>query len=193
MKWMYNDDQYYSLLVNPCGFVLLELMSDTLTSLSGVDLHQTHSRYCNKHAIKICFSCSWTSATSATHLTTWFLDPFQGKVEDLWSMPCQLKKPFKGSRRIMLLEGMREKRTQYRKVFHRRGVIDLPSKQMDTNFLPMWLPKKIDLFRSTFLSTQSFSIFTPSISECLGSISIPRRMATTSHQWGCPEPSATLI
>ena len=31
LKWYSGGKQYYSILTNPCGFVLIELMSDTMS------------------------------------------------------------------------------------------------------------------------------------------------------------------
>jgi hypothetical protein len=31
LKWISGGKQYYSILTNPCGFVLIELMSDTMS------------------------------------------------------------------------------------------------------------------------------------------------------------------
>ena len=33
LKWYSGGKQYYSILTNPCGFVLIELMSDTMSLL----------------------------------------------------------------------------------------------------------------------------------------------------------------
>ena len=40
MKWMSGAKEYYSILANACGYILIELMSDTLSVLDTDTLMQ---------------------------------------------------------------------------------------------------------------------------------------------------------
>merc|ERR1712241_322057 len=44
LKWTWENNQYYSLLANPCGFILIELMSNHLSSVPEEDMIQSHTR-----------------------------------------------------------------------------------------------------------------------------------------------------
>ena len=44
LKWTWENNQYYSLLANPCGFILIELMSDSLTTIPEDEMIQSNTR-----------------------------------------------------------------------------------------------------------------------------------------------------
>jgi len=44
LKWTWESNQYYSLLANPCGFILIELMSNHLSAVPEEDMIQSHTR-----------------------------------------------------------------------------------------------------------------------------------------------------
>ena len=44
LKWTWENNQYYSLLANPCGFILIELMSNHLSAVPEEDMIQSHTR-----------------------------------------------------------------------------------------------------------------------------------------------------
>ena len=44
LKWMSDGDQYYSILANPCGHILIELMSDTVHVLDTEMMIESYPR-----------------------------------------------------------------------------------------------------------------------------------------------------
>ena len=44
LKWISGGKQYYSILTNPCGFVLIELMSDTMALIDPDTIREEKQR-----------------------------------------------------------------------------------------------------------------------------------------------------
>ena len=49
LKWSSGGRQYYSLLTNPCGFILIELMSDTITLIDPDSMKLGRQRMTFEH------------------------------------------------------------------------------------------------------------------------------------------------
>ena len=49
LKWSSGGRQYYSLLTNPCGFILIELMSDTITLIDPDNMKLGRQRMTFEH------------------------------------------------------------------------------------------------------------------------------------------------
>ena len=98
----------------------------------------------NRHTIKVCISCSWwctgTSLPCVPHPVILVSSRYQSNAcvmdEGLWRALFQLKEPFKGPRPTLgsCLEEWSIT------ISSPKEVIDLPSRQINHFYFPIWLP-----------------------------------------------------